>query len=77
MHKSSTSSPQQHGEVKAVMTLRKGKEVDNKVKMPVTKENQIIPVNVEDSSPEKKEETVPKAPFPQRLVKGKKKKTHR
>ena len=37
MHEVSTSSPQQHGEVKAVMTLRKGKEVDNKVKMPVTK----------------------------------------
>ncbi|XP_052287336.1 uncharacterized protein LOC127898878, partial [Citrus sinensis] len=77
VHEASTSSPQQHGEVKAVMTLRKGKEVDNKVEMPVTKENQIVPVNVEDSSPEEKEETnpreyVPKAPFPQRLAKGKK-----
>ncbi|GAY69634.1 hypothetical protein CUMW_289350, partial [Citrus unshiu] len=45
--------------------------------MPVTKENQIVPVNVDDSSPEEKEETnpqeyVPKAPFPQRLAKGKK-----
>ena len=39
VHEVSTSSPQQHGEVKAVMTLRKGKEVDNKVEMPVTKEN--------------------------------------
>ncbi|KAH9670818.1 hypothetical protein KPL70_017120 [Citrus sinensis] len=75
VHEASTSSPQQHGEVKAVMTLRKGKEVDNKVEMPVTKENQIIPVNVEDSPSEEKEETnlreyVPKAPFLQRLAKG-------
>ncbi|KAH9705544.1 hypothetical protein KPL70_011915 [Citrus sinensis] len=77
VHEASTSSPQQHGEVKAVITLRKGKEVDNKVEMPVTKENQIVLVSVEDSSPEEKEETnpqeyVPKAPFPQRLAKGKK-----
>ncbi|KAH9792897.1 hypothetical protein KPL71_004332 [Citrus sinensis] len=77
LHEASTSSPQQHGEVKAVMTLRKGKEVDNKVEMPVTKENQIVPVNAEDSPSEEKEETnpreyVPKAPFPQRLAKGKK-----
>ena len=68
VHEASTSSPQQHGEVKAVMTLRKGKEVDNKVEMPVTKENQIVPVNVEESSPEEKEETssqeyVPKPHF--------------
>ncbi|KAK9225734.1 hypothetical protein WN943_010778 [Citrus x changshan-huyou] len=46
----------QHGEVEAIMTLRKGKEVNN---------------NVEDSSSEEKEETnpreyVPKVPFPQR-----------
>ncbi|KAH9698867.1 hypothetical protein KPL71_024159 [Citrus sinensis] len=71
VHGASTSSPQQHGEVKAVMTLRKGKEVNNKVEMLVTKTNQIVPVNVEDSSLEEKEETnpreyVPKAPFPQR-----------
>ena len=51
------------------MTLRKGKEVDNKVEMPVTKENQIIPVNIEDSLSEEKEETnpreyVPKVLFP-------------
>ena len=77
VHEASTSSPQQHGEVKAIMTLRKGKEVDNKVEMPMTKENQIVPVSVEDSSPEEKEETnpreyVPKAQFPQRLAKGKK-----
>ncbi|KAH9649644.1 hypothetical protein KPL70_026063 [Citrus sinensis] len=62
------------------MTLRKGKEVDNKVEMPVTKTNQIIPVSVEDSPPEEKEETnpreyVPKATFPQRLAKGKKEKS--
>ncbi|KAH9686664.1 hypothetical protein KPL70_014445 [Citrus sinensis] len=80
VHEASTSSPQQHGEVKAVMTLRKGKEVDNKVEMPVTKENQIVPVNVEDSPTEEKEETnpreyVPKAPFPQRLAKRKKEKS--
>ena len=59
VHEASTSSPQQHGEVKAVMTLRKGKEVDNKVEMLMTKENQIVPVNVEDSPPEEKEETNP------------------
>ncbi|KAH9656697.1 hypothetical protein KPL70_022786 [Citrus sinensis] len=52
------------------MTLRKGKEVDNKMEMPVTKENQIVPVNVEDLLSEEKEETnpreyVPKAPFSQ------------
>ena len=64
----STNSPQQHGEVKALMTLQKGKEVNNKVEMPVTKTNQIVPVNVEDSPSEEKEETNPreyilKAPF--------------
>ncbi|KAH9801738.1 hypothetical protein KPL71_001135 [Citrus sinensis] len=47
--------------------------IDNKVEMPLTKENQIVPVNVEDSSPDEKEETnpreyVPKAPFPRRSV---------
>ncbi|KAK9185028.1 hypothetical protein WN943_025381 [Citrus x changshan-huyou] len=73
----STSSPQQPGEVKAVMTLRKGKDGDNKVEMPVTKANQIVLVNVDNSPSEEKEETnpreyVPKAPFPQRLAKGKK-----
>ncbi|KAH9752838.1 hypothetical protein KPL71_014866 [Citrus sinensis] len=72
VHEESTSSPQQHGEVKVVMTLRKGKEVDNKVEMPVTKENQIVPVSVEDSSPDEREKTkpreyVPKAPFPQSI----------
>ena len=51
----STSSPQQHEEVKAVMTLRKGKEVDNKVEILVTKTNQIIPVNAKDSSSKEKE----------------------
>ncbi|KAH9793150.1 hypothetical protein KPL71_004433 [Citrus sinensis] len=50
VHEASTSSPQQHGEVKAVMTLRKEKEVDNKVEMPVTKENQIVPVRFLKSS---------------------------
>ena len=39
VHEASTSSPQQYGEVKAVMTFRKGKEVDNKVEILVTKEN--------------------------------------
>ena len=62
------------------MTSRKGKEVDNKVEMPVTKTNQIVPANADDSSLEEKEETnpreyVPKAPFPQRLAKGKKEKS--
>ena len=59
VHEASTSSPQQHREVKIVMTLRKGKEVNNKVEMSVTKENQIVPMNVEDSPPEEKEETNP------------------
>ena len=73
-HEASANSPQQHGEVKVVMTLRKGKEVDNKVEMLVTKTTQLVPMNAEDSSLEKKEETnpreyVPKAPFPQRLAK--------
>ncbi|KAH9705552.1 Endonuclease [Citrus sinensis] len=77
VHEVSTNSPQQYGEVKAVMTLRKRKEVNNKVEMPVTKENQIVLVSVEDSPPEEKEETnpreyIPKAPFPHRLAKGKK-----
>ena len=45
----------------------------------MTKENQIVHVNVEDSSPEEKEETnpreyIPKALFPQRLAKRKKEK---
>ncbi|KAK9177533.1 hypothetical protein WN944_029556 [Citrus x changshan-huyou] len=75
----SNTSPQQHGEVKAIMTLRKGKEVDNKVEILVIKITQIVLVNAKDSSSEKKEETnpreyVPKAPFPQRLAKGKKEK---
>ena len=74
VHEASTSLQQQHGEVKSVMTLRKGKEVNNKVEMPMTKTNQIVLINAEDSSSEEKEETnpreyVPKAPFPQRLAK--------
>ena len=68
VHEVCTSSPQQYGEVKVVITIRKGKEVDNKVEMPVTKINQIVFVNAEDSLSGKKEETnpreyVPKAPF--------------
>ena len=59
VHEVSTSSPQQHGEVKAVMTLRKGKKVNNKVEMPMTKANQIVPINVEDSPSEEKEEINP------------------
>ena len=59
VHEASTSSRQQQEEVKVVMTLRKGKEVDNKVEMPVTTENHIVPVNVEDSPSEEKEETNP------------------
>ena len=42
------------------MILRKGKEVDNKVEMPVTKENQIVPVNVGDLPSKEKEETNPR-----------------
>lgn len=79
VHEASTSSPQQHEEVKAIMTLQKGKEVDNKVEIPVTKTNQIVPVNAEDSSSKEKKETnpreyVPKAHFSQRLVTEKKEK---
>ena len=48
VHEARISSPQQHGKVKAVMTLRKEKEFDNKVEMPVIKETQIVTVNVED-----------------------------
>ena len=59
------SSPLQHGEVKAIITLRKGKEVDNKMEIPVTKTNQIVHVNVEDSALEEKEETNSReAPLP-------------
>ena len=43
----STSSLQQHREVKVVMTLQKRKKIDNKIEMPVTKMNQIVPVNTE------------------------------
>ena len=62
------------------MTFRKGKEVDSKIEMPVTKTTQIVPVNVEDSSSEEKEETnlreyVRKTLFPYRLAKGKKEKS--
>ena len=74
MHEANTSSHQHYGEVKAFMTLLKGKEVDNKVEMPVTKTTQTVPINAEDSLSEEKKETnprdyVPKAPFPQRLAK--------
>ena len=74
----STNSLQQHGEVKAVMTLRKGQEVDNKVEMQKT--NQIVLVNVENSPSDEKKETNPreyvhKAPFPQKLTKEKKEKS--
>ena len=59
--------------------MLKEKEVDNKVEMPVIKTTQIVLVNVKDSSSEEKEETnpreyVPKAPFPQWLAQGKKRK---
>ena len=60
VNKVSTNSPHQHREVQAVMTFRKGKEVDNKLEMSVTKTNQIVPVNAEDSSPDEKEETDPR-----------------
>ena len=80
VHKASISSPQQHGEVKVVMTLRKWKDVNNKVEMPVTKTSQIVLVKIEHSPSEENEETDPreyvsKAPFPQRLAKGKKRKS--
>lgn len=37
VHEVSTSSSQQHKEIKAIMTLRKGKEVNNKIDIPVKK----------------------------------------
>ena len=57
VHEVNTSSPQQHGDVKVVMTLQKGKEVDNKVEMLITKTNQIVLVNINDSPSEEEEES--------------------
>ena len=67
VHEVSTDSPQQRGEVKAVMTLWKWKEVDSKVEMLVIKTNQILPVHAEDSSSEAKEETNPQEYVPKVL----------
>ena len=55
------------------MTLRKVKEVDNKVEMPLRKTTQIIPLEYEDPSTKDKEDSNPQeAHFPQRLTKVKK-----
>ena len=64
------------------MTLRKGKEIDNKVEISVTKTNQIVHVNVDDSPLEEKEETnpreyIPKTPFLHKLAKENKGKSNR
>ena len=67
VHEVSTNSPQQRGEVKAVMTLWKWKEVDSKVEMSVTKTNQILFVHAEDSSSEAKEKTNPQEYVPKAL----------
>ena len=64
VHEVSTSSPQQHGEVKAVMTLRKEKDVDSKMEMPVIKQNKIIPVNVENSPSDEKKKPTHENMFP-------------
>lgn len=78
VHEVNTSSSQLYEEIKDVITLRKGKEVNNKVEMSIKKSTtQILPLDFEESSPKEKEESSPreyvlKAPFPQRLVKTKK-----
>ena len=51
------------------MTLRKGKEVDNKVEMPVKKIAQVVPLESEDPLINEKEDSspreyIPKAHFP-------------
>lgn len=50
----SISSPEQHKEVKAVMTLRKGKEVDNKDEMLVKTITHVLPLDSEELSPKEK-----------------------
>ena len=61
------------------MTLRKGKEVGNKMEMQVTKTTQIIPLDSGDSLPKEKkkqpQEYIPKALFTQRLAKANKRST--
>lgn len=49
VHEVCTSSPQQHEEIKAIMTLWKGKEINNK--MPVKKKTQVAPLDFEELSP--------------------------
>ena len=66
---------------KYVMTLRKGKLFDNKVELQTRKTSEPTssnPVPLQNSSPNDQEESgppayTPKAPFPQRLAKVKKK----
>lgn len=77
VHKVSASLPQQLKEIKTVITLRKGKEVDNKVEMLVKKTTHVIPLDSKESSPKEKgkrraQKYILKAPFPQRLTKVKK-----
>ena len=61
------------------MTLRKRKEVDDKVEMQMTETTQIIPLDYEDSLPKEKKKTTtrihPKALFTQRLAKANKRST--
>ena len=79
VHEVGSSSSHQHEEAKSVMTLRRGKLFDNKVEVPTRKTSEPTssnPVSSKDSSPNDPEESdplayIPKAPFPQRLTKGK------
>ena len=57
VHEVSTSSSQHHEEVKVVITLRKGKEVDNKVEMLMTKTTQVLPLKSENLSTKEKEDS--------------------
>ncbi|KAH9723597.1 hypothetical protein KPL70_007175 [Citrus sinensis] len=80
VHEVGSSSSHQHEEAKSVMTLRRGKLFDNKVEVQTRKtyeptSSDLVPS--QDPSPNDPEESgppayIPKAPFPQRLTKAKK-----
>lgn len=60
------------------MTLRKGKEVDNKMKIPMRKTTQVVHIDFEDSLPMEKDESslqdyILNEHFSQRLAKANKK----
>ena len=79
VHEIDSSWSKQQEKAKSIMTLWKGKQFDNKVKTPIKKASQaisLVQVTSKDSSPRDLEEDIPppyipKAPFPQRLVKPK------